>query len=194
MLMEGIFETVKNTVSLPAVAKEYGFTPTKAGFICCPFHSEKTPSLKLYDRRFHCFGCGAHGSVIDFVSALYGITPLDAAKKIAHDFGLQVDEPDRDAIERRHHVQEIRQHFDAWKETVLNQMDVVIRIANQADYSDLTDAEVVALRYREAFEYWGNILLHGTIDEQMDVFRDREGVERICRMVLKSTPTRLNTA
>ena len=37
---------------------------------CCPFHNDKTPSMKL-DRRYHCFGCGADGDVIDFTAALY---------------------------------------------------------------------------------------------------------------------------
>ena len=37
---------------------------------CCPFHNDKTPSMKL-DQRYHCFGCGADGDVIDFAAALY---------------------------------------------------------------------------------------------------------------------------
>ena len=35
---------------------------------CCPYHNEKTPSFYIYpDGHFHCFGCGAHGTAIDFV-------------------------------------------------------------------------------------------------------------------------------
>ena len=43
------------------------------------------------DKRFHCFGCGADGDVIDFVSRLYAISSLEAAKKIASDFGISYD-------------------------------------------------------------------------------------------------------
>lgn len=46
----------------------YGYR-TKKGFMCCPFHGEKTPSLRVYKNTggWHCFGCGKGGSVIDFV-------------------------------------------------------------------------------------------------------------------------------
>lgn len=43
------------------------------------------------DKRFQCFGCGADGDVIDFVSRLYGISGLEAARKIASDFGISYD-------------------------------------------------------------------------------------------------------
>lgn len=39
----------------------------KRGNVCCIFHKERTPSMKIYEDSFHCFGCGAHGDVIDFV-------------------------------------------------------------------------------------------------------------------------------
>ena len=46
----------------------YGYQ-AKHGFMCCPFHGEKAPSLKIYKGNggWHCFGCGKGGSVIDFV-------------------------------------------------------------------------------------------------------------------------------
>ena len=35
----------------------------------CPFHNEKTPSFVVYDEKgyYHCYGCGAHGDIINFV-------------------------------------------------------------------------------------------------------------------------------
>ena len=54
---------------------------------CCPFHNDKTPSMKL-DRRYHCFGCGADVDVIDFAAALYGLGKKEAAVQLAQDFGL----------------------------------------------------------------------------------------------------------
>ena len=38
--------------------------------IACPFHNDRTPSMKV-DKRFHCFGCGADGDAVDFVSRLF---------------------------------------------------------------------------------------------------------------------------
>ena len=58
---------------------------------CCPFHNDKTPSMKL-DRRYHCFGCGADGDVIDFASALYGLGKKEAAIQLANDFGLSYED------------------------------------------------------------------------------------------------------
>ncbi len=58
---------------------------------CCPFHNDKTPSMKL-DRRYHCFGCGADGDVIDFTAALYGLGKKEAAVQLAQDFGISYED------------------------------------------------------------------------------------------------------
>lgn len=47
------------------------------------------------DNRFHCFGCGADGDVIDFVMQLYGIGSMEAAQKLASDFGISYDNKSR---------------------------------------------------------------------------------------------------
>ena len=57
---------------------------------CCPFHKDKTPSLKA-DRRFHCFGCQADGDVIDFAARLFDLSGVDAARRLAADFGIPYD-------------------------------------------------------------------------------------------------------
>lgn len=192
-----MFEAVKVAVTLPDAARTYGYTPNRSDFIRCPFHQEKTPSMKLYRTAFHCFGCGAHGTVIDFTSMLFGLSPLDAAKKLDADFhlGLSVDRPrDPGDQKKRRQIQEARKHFDEWREEMLDMMGATIRVANMADYEDLTDGEVSAIHYREALEYWSGFLLHGSLADQMEVFRDREGVTTLCRTILKNTPKRLNTA
>ena len=65
-----VFETVKQSVTTRQAAEHYGIRVGRNGMACCPFHNDKTPSMKL-DRRYHCFGCGADGDVIDFTAALY---------------------------------------------------------------------------------------------------------------------------
>ena len=57
---------------------------------CCPFHDDKNPSMKV-DQRFHCFGCGKDGDVIDFTAKLFDLSPKEAAEKLAQDFGLIYD-------------------------------------------------------------------------------------------------------
>jgi DNA primase len=83
-------EAIKYNVDALTVAQSYGFQPNNAGFICCPFHNEKTPSLKLYKgtKGFSCYGCGTYGSVIDFVEKLFNLSFVEACRKINCDFNL----------------------------------------------------------------------------------------------------------
>ena len=75
-----VFEAVKQSVTTRQAAEHYGIHVGRNGMACCPFHNDKTPSMKL-DRRYHCFGCGADGDVIDFAAALYGLGKKEAAGK-----------------------------------------------------------------------------------------------------------------
>lgn len=83
-----IFSLVKENVSAKDVAEYYGLKVKENGMACCPFHNDKTPSMKLND-RFYCFGCGEKGDAIDFVAKYFGLNPKEAAYKICADFGLK---------------------------------------------------------------------------------------------------------
>lgn len=56
----------------------------------CPFHKEKTPSFNVVEGKgfYHCFGCGAHGTAIDFVMAVEGMGFADALERIADLTGI----------------------------------------------------------------------------------------------------------
>ena len=82
-----IFETVKQSVTTRQAAERYGIRVERNGMCRCPFHEDKTPSMKL-DRRYYCFGCGATGDVIDFVSRLRGIGSKEAAILLAQEFAI----------------------------------------------------------------------------------------------------------
>ena len=82
-----IFETVREQISLPDAAQLYGIS-CRNGNVRCIFHADNTPSMKLYDDHFHCFGCGAHGDVTDFTAQIYGLSKIDAARKLCGDFGI----------------------------------------------------------------------------------------------------------
>ena len=86
-----VFEVVKQSVTTRQAAEHYGIHAGRNGMACCPFHHDKTPSMKL-DRRYHCFGCGADGDVIDFAAALYGLGKKEAAVQLAQDFGLSYED------------------------------------------------------------------------------------------------------
>ena len=82
-----IFETVKQSVTTRQAAERYGIRVERNGMCRCPFHHDNTPSMKL-DCRYYCFGCGATGDVIDFVSRLRGIGSKEAAILLAQDFAI----------------------------------------------------------------------------------------------------------
>ena len=69
---------------------------------CCPFHNEKTPSFTVNDDKgfYHCFGCGAHGDAIRFLTDNRGMPFMDAVKELAAKAGLDVPAPDPKARER----------------------------------------------------------------------------------------------
>ena len=93
------------------ICKTYGFNIQRGNFICCPFHNEKTPSLKLYDgnRGFYCFGCGEHGSVIDFVMRYFNLDFMKAISKLNDDFILGL--PIGQSIDRRKQLEMERLAF-----------------------------------------------------------------------------------
>ena len=70
-----------------------GCKSTETG--CAAVRSMRTghPSMKLNERYFYCFGCGATGDVIDLVARLFGLSSYEAAQKLAQDFGINPDKP-----------------------------------------------------------------------------------------------------
>ena len=102
---------IKNMVSMPEMMETYGFRMNRSGFCKCPFHSEKSASFKAYpgQRGFYCFGCGAHGSVIDFVMLYFRLSFKYALAKINEDFSLGL--PIGEKLDRRKQLEMQRQAF-----------------------------------------------------------------------------------
>ena len=64
-------DEIKQSVSMREVVERYGYHPNRAGFISCPFHNgDRTPSMKIYKRDYHCHACGANGDVFSFVMGM----------------------------------------------------------------------------------------------------------------------------
>lgn len=59
---------IKEMYSMRDILIRYGLQPNQKGFIHCPFHrGDRDASMKIYDRDFHCFACGAHGDIFSFI-------------------------------------------------------------------------------------------------------------------------------
>jgi DNA primase len=82
------------------VLTHYGLSPEGRGpqkTLLCPFHDETTPSCKVHleKRTFHCFGCGAHGNVLDFVARMENATLPEAAARLAEICGIPLADVSR---------------------------------------------------------------------------------------------------
>lgn len=85
----------------------------------CPFHSEKTPSFTVNDRKkfYHCFGCSAHGDVIKFVADTSGLSYRESALRLAQENGIDIpvfskeQEKLYEEIDIIHNTLELAQNF-----------------------------------------------------------------------------------
>jgi DNA primase len=95
---------------------------TKAGRefkACCPFHAEKSPSFTVNDEKgfYHCFGCGAHGDVIRWMTDQRGLAFMDAIRELAVEAGLDVPAPDpyaAKAAEQRNSLHDVMAAAQQW--------------------------------------------------------------------------------
>src|SRR3954466_920355 len=107
---------VGRTVKLQRAGREW-----KA---CCPFHKEKTPSFTLSDEKgfYHCFGCGAHGDAIRWLTDARGLPFMDAVKELADAAGMELPAPDPRAqqkAERAAGLYDVMEAAQAWYEEQL---------------------------------------------------------------------------
>ena len=171
-MTQSLFEAVKQSVTTKAAAGHYGIEVKRGGMAKCPYHSDQSPSLKLNDDYFYCFGCGATGDVIDFVARLFQIGTKEAAEKIAADFGLLYDR----------HTQYIPSKRTATAAQIQKQRErytygVLARYHRQLQewmehYSPESPEQEIDLRYVEAVhqkdyvEYLMDIFLSGDSEER----------------------------
>lgn len=160
---------IRRMLTAQQVVEHYGFQVNRSGFMKCPFHSgDHTASLKIYPDSggFHCFGCGAHGSVIDFVMRLFDLNFKQAVLRINADFrlGLTSSKPDcaarSAALEARREEQRRKEQAEEnfrymaselhyWKDV----LDIFppVRQGDDAYYHPLYVEAVKRLPY---IEYW----------------------------------------
>jgi DNA primase len=79
-----LVELIGNRVPLKKAGREFR--------ACCPFHNEKTPSFWVSPEKgfYHCFGCGAHGTAIDFLMNYDRMSFVEAVEDLAQHMGIEV--------------------------------------------------------------------------------------------------------
>lgn len=119
------FEIIRERLEMRDVVEHYGIEIKRNNTCLCPFHDDHHPSAHVYPKAFHCFTCNLHYDVLGFVMALFGLSALDAAKKLNDDFNLGISF----GYEKEHHkpkysedaqVREIqrkkRERFEKWEQ------------------------------------------------------------------------------
>lgn len=101
---------IKQSITTRQAAENFGIPVNSHGMAVCPFHDDHNPSMKV-DDNFYCFGCGATGDVITFTSRLFGISPASAARKLAMDFGISLEETSEYPVIPKSQVQK---DFENW--------------------------------------------------------------------------------
>lgn len=81
-------EEIKSMYSMRGILEKCGLpTPNRAGFCHCPFHKgDREPSMKIYDKDFNCFGCGANGDIFTFIEKFYGISFKEAFLELGGEY------------------------------------------------------------------------------------------------------------
>ena len=175
-----VFEAVKQTVTTRQAAENYGIDVNRAGKAQCPFHNDRTPSMKV-DKRFHCFGCGADGDVIDFTAKLYGLDAKSAAEKLAADFQISYTQhKERKTSKtpmRKKPEEQMYRELEAQCFKVLSDYLHLFRHWEQVYAPNPEDNAwhplfVKALQKKDHIEYLLDVLLCDSIEERAALIRD----------------------
>lgn len=81
-------QEIKSIVKMQDLFEKYGLIATGAGFYNCPFHSEKTGSMRIKNNKFKCYGCGEFGDVIDFIVKIENLSFSESINFLCSMFGF----------------------------------------------------------------------------------------------------------
>ena len=198
-MAENVFEAVKQSVSTREAAAFYGIEVKRNGMACCPFHDDKNPSMKV-DQRFHCFGCGEDGDVIDFTAKLFDLSPKEAAEKLAQDFGLIYDSqapPRRRYVRQKTEAQKFREDRQRCYRVLSDYYYLLKKW--EADNSPRTPEEEPHPRFVEAIqkktyvEYLLDLFLYESEEEQKAWIAEHTAeithLERRLKIMAENKPT-----
>ena len=198
-MAENVFEAVKQSVSTREAAEFYGIKVRRNGMACCPFHDDKNPNMKV-DQRFHCFGCGEDGDVIDFTAKLFDLSPKEAAEKLAQDFGLIYDSqapPRRRYVRQKTEAQKFREDRQRCYRVLSDYYYLLKKW--EADRSPRTPEEEPHPRFVEAIqkkayvEYLLDLFLYESEEEQKAWIAEHTAeithLERRLKIMAENKPT-----
>lgn len=176
-------------VSMIEAAEYYG-VEVKRGKALCPFHNDRNPSLFVADDHYHCFACGEHGDVIDFVAKLNGLSLYDAAKKLAYDFGITQDKPPTKVMQEKWNRKTDAQRLRETEKLCFSALMAYYKLLQgwMVEYAPKTPEDEVDGRFTEAchwlsqVEYWVDLLLSGDSYERAEVINMMTADEKLKKL------------
>ena len=187
-----LFDTVKAAVTPRMAAERYGLPIQQGSMICCPFHADRTPSMKLNEDYFYCFGCGAHGDVIALTAQLFDLPPAEAAKKMAADFGITGQKPSILAKLQRGKSQAETERccFRVLGDYLRILQDWKTNCAPQSPEDAIDPRYAEACHMLERIENMLDILACGAPQERAEVVADLQKNDRLMRMEARNRKIR----
>nr|WP_302229589.1 CHC2 zinc finger domain-containing protein [uncultured Blautia sp.] len=189
-----IFQTVKENVTARQAAEQYGLKVNKNGMICCPFHDDRHPSMKV-DKGFCCFACGAKGDVITFVADFFHLAPLEAAKKLAEDFQIPIftdNTKKRNASKKKEKpkrtLYQTEKKFEEWERESIRILSDYLHLLKEWKVSHapkMPDEEwkaefIEACQQTEKINYYLDLLVFGELQDRIEFLLDSgKDVKRI---------------
>jgi len=180
--MGRFYEKIKKAVSAREAAEAYGIRVNRSGMACCPFHDDRVPSMKL-DSRYHCFGCGADGDVINLTALLFGLNTREAAEKLAQDFGISCKKWKPPRREQRQKIRKQKVQTVRFKETerkfyrILTDYYHLMKLWQRERTPRSPDEEwddyfCEALQNMAEVEYVMDCFLAANLEEKIDIMND----------------------
>lgn len=165
---------IKSSVSCRDMLERMGVSVNRAGFAICPFHHEKTASLKVYEpstRGWYCHACHAGGDVIDMARLWYGTDFRGAMDRLNEEFslGLPIGQPltpeqreqmrrernqrERDRQRRKRRVEAAGRAYNAASDAYRENERLIDQTAPEGPLDDWSDAFCEALKRRDTLLY-----------------------------------------
>lgn len=181
-----LFEQLKEIPASDA-AIQCGISLKQKGnkqWACCPLHGEKTESMCFYPNgSWYCYGCHKGGDSVTLYQEMYNEDAVDAAKHLAADFGLSIDETSRPKGPSPRLVRyRLQQALEAWRSRQYDKFCRILftakAIINQPrspeDETDPWEDErfCAAIKAREVADFALDILADADTEELAEMYRE----------------------
>lgn len=184
--MSNIFSAVNDSLSMPEVARHFGYTPNRSNFIKSPFQEERTASCKLYSNSFYDFSSNIGGDIIRFAAAVLDVNNWEACgyliEAFSLPFSLSGSADNREQIRRREQERkrqrEKEQRFEeAWRAEVDELKiweSIYQRAIEEKIFPPLSDLQAFTVAELEKVSYKLDMLcMNGSRREQEKILIER---------------------